>query len=99
LQAGILVAQIGAAVVLKAQLEWVDRGGKTLGTLADRQERDHQDGVIKTSRRGQVWFYVIHESGLGSYDAQKSRPDPTRPSRLSGRAGWARWMAELRGKK
>jgi Tol biopolymer transport system component len=39
-QAGVLVAQVGAAVVLGAQLEWVDRAGKTLGTLVDRGAYD-----------------------------------------------------------
>jgi dipeptidyl aminopeptidase/acylaminoacyl peptidase len=39
-QAGVLVAQIGAPVVLGAQLEWVDRSGKTLGTLVDRAAYD-----------------------------------------------------------
>ncbi len=39
-QAGVLVAQIGAAVVLGAQLEWTDRAGKLLGTLADRDAYD-----------------------------------------------------------
>ncbi len=39
-QAGVLVIQIGAAVVLGAQLDWMDRGGKTLGTLVDRAPYD-----------------------------------------------------------
>jgi Tol biopolymer transport system component len=39
-QSGVLVAQIGAPVVLGAQLEWVDRSGKTLGTLVDRAAYD-----------------------------------------------------------
>ena len=39
-QAGVLVAQIGAPVVLGAQLEWADRAGKMLGTLADRAAYD-----------------------------------------------------------
>jgi len=39
-QAGILVVQIGAPVVLGAQLEWVDRTGKLLGTLVDRAPFD-----------------------------------------------------------
>jgi len=39
-QAGVLVAQVGAAVVLGAQLDWVDRGGKVLGSLADRAPYD-----------------------------------------------------------
>ncbi|MCM3875679.1 MAG: protein kinase [Thermoanaerobaculia bacterium] len=39
-QAGVLVAQVGAAVVLGAQLEWTDRSGKTLGTLVDRAAYD-----------------------------------------------------------
>jgi dipeptidyl aminopeptidase/acylaminoacyl peptidase len=39
-QAGILVAQVGAPIVPGAQLEWVDRTGKTLGSLADRVAYD-----------------------------------------------------------
>ena len=39
-QAGVLVAQVGAPVVLGAQLDWVDRSGKTLGTLVDRAAYD-----------------------------------------------------------
>ena len=39
-QAGVLVAQVGAPVVLGAQLEWTDRSGKTLGTLVDRGAYD-----------------------------------------------------------
>jgi dipeptidyl aminopeptidase/acylaminoacyl peptidase len=39
-QTGILVVQIGAAVVTGAQLEWTDRAGKPLGTLADRAAYD-----------------------------------------------------------
>ena len=37
---GVLVAQVGAAVDLGAQLDWTDRAGKTLGTLADRAAYD-----------------------------------------------------------
>ena len=39
-QTGVLVAQIGAVVVLGAQLEWTDRSGKPLGTLADAAAYD-----------------------------------------------------------
>ncbi len=39
-QNGVLVAQIGEAVVVGAQLEWTDRAGKVLGTLADRAPYD-----------------------------------------------------------
>ena len=37
---GVLVAQVGAPVVIGAQLEWSDRAGKVLGTLADRAPYD-----------------------------------------------------------
>ncbi len=39
-QTGVLVVQVGAPVVLGAQLDWTDRSGKTLGTLADRAAYD-----------------------------------------------------------
>jgi Tol biopolymer transport system component/tRNA A-37 threonylcarbamoyl transferase component Bud32 len=39
-QAGVLVAQTGAAVVLGAQLDWTDAAGKSLGALVDRAAYD-----------------------------------------------------------
>ena len=39
-QAGVLVAQVGAAVVVGASLDWTDGAGKTLGTLCERAAYD-----------------------------------------------------------
>ncbi len=63
-QNGILVAQVGASVSIGAQLDWVDRAGKTLGTLVDRAAYDE----VSVSPDGRTVAVSLIDLKAGTHD-------------------------------